>query len=146
MTIKQAIARVAHEANRAICEAAGDHSQLPWEQAEQWQRDSAVKGVEFVIDNPDAKPSDQHDAWMADKIKDGWIWGEVKDAEKKTHPCIKPYELLPFRGRVKDHVFRSIVKSIYYDFVVSAEETEPVLKTSPVEPVVPPTEEQSLTQ
>ena len=106
------IARVCHEVNRAICEAAGDHSQKPWEHAEQWQRDSAIKGVQFAIQNPNAEPSAQHDAWMADKLADGWRYGEVKDASAKTHPCIVAYDALPFDQRVKDHAFRAVVAAL----------------------------------
>jgi hypothetical protein len=32
--------------------------------AQQWQRDSAIKGVEFKLDNPDAGHDAQHNAWM----------------------------------------------------------------------------------
>ena len=106
------IARVCHEVNRAICEAAGDHSQKSWDQAEQWQRDSAIKGVQFAVQNPNAPPSAQHDAWMADKLADGWRHGEVKDAQAKTHPCIVPYDALPFDQRVKDHTFRAVVAAL----------------------------------
>jgi hypothetical protein len=28
--------------------------QKDWDEAQQWQRDSAIKGVEFKLDNPDA--------------------------------------------------------------------------------------------
>jgi hypothetical protein len=66
------IAQVCHEANRAYCAAIGDFSQKPWEEAEQWQRESALKGVEFAINNPTAKPSCQHDSWLADKVNSGW--------------------------------------------------------------------------
>jgi len=103
------IARVCHEVNRAICEASGDMSQKPWECAEQWQRDSAIRGVTFSLANPAAAASAQHDAWMADKAADGWVFGSVKDPIAKTHPCIVPYEQLPFEQRVKDHAFRAIV-------------------------------------
>lgn len=106
------IARLCHEANRAICEAAGDHSQANWEGAEQWQRDSAVKGVQYAITFPDATPEDQHTAWMQDKIADGWGYGPIKDAESKTHPCIVPYGDLSFEQRVKDYVFKAIVRAM----------------------------------
>lgn len=108
----QAIARVCHEVNRSICEAAGDHSQQPWDRAEQWQRDSALKGVQFAIDNPDASASAQHDAWRTDKMLDGWAYGSVKDALTKTHPCLVPYDALPFEQRVKDHTFRAVVAAM----------------------------------
>lgn len=106
------IAKACHEANRVWCQANGDNSQKPWDEAEQWQRDSAVKGVEFRINNPDAPESAQHDAWMADKIADGWVYGEVKDAEKKTHPCIVSFFALPEFQQKKDALFCAIVDAL----------------------------------
>lgn len=104
------IARVCHEVNKAICEASGDMSQKTWNEAEQWQQVSAIKGVDFVLKNPNASADEQHNAWMKDKIVNGWIYGEVKDSDKKTHPCIVAYNKLPFEQRVKDYTFKAIVK------------------------------------
>lgn len=109
---KEIIAIICHEANRALCAANGDNSQKPWQEAEQWQRDSAVVGVEFALDNPDAPPSLQHDAWSEDKRANGWVYGETKDATAKTHPCLVPFEELPPHQQAKDHLFRSIVASL----------------------------------
>ena len=36
-----------------------------------------------------------HDVWAAGRIKEGWTYGEVKDAEKKNTPCLVPYDELP---------------------------------------------------
>lgn len=36
-----------------------------------------------------------HDVWAAGRIKEGWTYGEVKDNEKKTTPCLVPYDELP---------------------------------------------------
>lgn len=106
------VAKVCHEANRAWCETNGDISQKRWEDAEQWQRDSAVAGVKFALANPEAPDSAQHDAWSADKIKDGWRYGEVKDAVAKTHPCLVAFERLPPMQQFKDRLFRTIVSSL----------------------------------
>ena len=92
-----AIASVCHAANKAWCEANGDNTQHDWGAAEQWQRDSAIKGVLFRVENPHSGHDAQHNAWMADKVADGWVYGEVKDAEAKTHPCI----VLCYCGRVE---------------------------------------------
>ena len=105
------IATVCHETNRAYCETIGDHSQKPWDQAEPWQRESAVRGVLFAFANPDAPPSAQHEAWLQDKIDHGWKFGPVKDAEKKEHPCMVPYPELPVEQRIKDHLFRGVVQA-----------------------------------
>ena len=106
------IAKVCHESNRVWCQANGDNSQKHWKNAEQWQRDSAIVGVTFRINNPDAKHDAQHNAWMQDKVKNGWVFGEVKDAEKKTHPCIVPFEQLPEFQQKKDALFCAIVDSL----------------------------------
>lgn len=106
------IAQVCHEANRAYCFVTGDASQKSWEEAEQWQRDSAVKGVEFAIANPSAPPSAQHESWVAQKVADGWKYGPVKDPEKKEHPCIIPYDGLPEFQQRKDSLFRAVVAAL----------------------------------
>lgn len=106
------IAVVAHEVNRGYCAAIGDASQKPWNEAEPWQRDSAIKGVQYALAHPDATPADQHEAWLKDKLADGWVHGPVKDPEKKQHPCIVPYTELPLEQRVKDYLFQSVVKAL----------------------------------
>ena len=56
METKEKIAKVCHEANRAYCEALGDYSQTTWEKAPDWQKESAINGVQFHLDNPGASP------------------------------------------------------------------------------------------
>lgn len=105
------IAEVCHETNRAYCHTVGDNSQKSWSDAEQWQRDSAIRGVEFALKNPDAPASTQHEAWLRDKTADGWKYGPIKDTEKKEHPCMVPYEQLPAEQRMKDYLFLAIVRA-----------------------------------
>lgn len=106
------IAEVCHEVNRAYCAALGDHSQLAWDEAPEWQKYSALCGVKFAIDNPDAKPSASHESWLAEKVRDGWKFGPVKDVEKKEHPCFVPYAELPESQKVKDYLFLAVVRSM----------------------------------
>ena len=112
MLTDEQIASVAHSANRAYCHAIGDDSQLPWAQAPQWQRDSAIVGVQHVRSNPDAPPSAAHDSWLSQKEADGWRYGTVKDLEKKEHPCCVPYDMLPPAQRLKDALFVAVVKAL----------------------------------
>lgn len=111
MRIKD-VAAIAHDSNRRLCMAHGDLTQHLWATAAEWQRESAIKGVRFALANPDAPPSAQHDAWMADKLADGWVFGEKKDAAKKTHPCLVPFDQLPDHQRAKDHLFKAIVAAL----------------------------------
>lgn len=105
------IARVCHEVNRAYCESIGDYSQKPWKEAEEWQRKSAVDGVGFALANLDSPVSAQHQAWLKDKARDGWKYGPVKDPQKKEHPCFVPYHELPVEQKIKDYLFRYVVRA-----------------------------------
>lgn len=111
MTNEQ-IARVCHEANRAYCESIGDPSQRPWDEAEEWQRESAIAGVSYRLTNPDAPASTQHEAWMMDKLADGWRYGPVKDPAGKLHPCLVPYNELPIEQQRKDALFIAVVQAL----------------------------------
>ena len=35
-----------------------------------------------------------HEVWSQGRIKDGWVYGEKRDDEKKMTPCLVPYEEL----------------------------------------------------
>lgn len=106
------IARIAHEANRAYCLSLGDSSQQPWEFAPEWQRESARKGVELHLSNPDAGPEASHESWMAHKLAEGWRYGPFKDEKQKTHPCLMPFQYLPREQQAKDYLFRGIVHAL----------------------------------
>jgi hypothetical protein len=106
------IAAACHEANKVICEANGDFSQKHWDEAEVWQKESAIRGVNYVIEHPDVTPEMQHQAWCNDKIADGWVYGPEKNAEKKEHHCLVPYAELAASQTIKDHVFSSICKAM----------------------------------
>ena len=36
-----------------------------------------------------------HYVWAETRIKQGWTYGEQRNDELKTHPCLVPYEDLP---------------------------------------------------
>jgi hypothetical protein len=108
----EAIAAVCHEVNRAYCESQGDLSQPRWDDAPAWQRESAIKGVRFALTHPDAKPSDSHESWLAEKRADGWRYGPVKDPDRKEHPCFVPYDELPAAQKAKDHLFLGTVRAL----------------------------------
>jgi len=106
------IARVAHQVNRAYCEALGDMSQLDWENAPAWQKSSAMNDVDFHRKNPNAGPSHSHEEWLKEKELNGWTYGPIKDEGKKEHPCFVQYEDLPVEQKAKDYIFRAIVHAL----------------------------------
>lgn len=104
------IAKAAHEVNRGYCISIGDTSQPKWEDCPEWQRESAINGVKAHLE-ADLSPEESHRLWMEEKARDGWVYGETKDPDKKTHPCMVAYEELPIEQRTKDYLFKAVVGS-----------------------------------
>lgn len=77
-------------------------------------------GVKFHIVNPDATPEENHENWMKCKTEQGWVYGEVKDFEKKTHPDMVPFEDMLEVEKKKDIMDNTVRKafSALYDAVL----------------------------
>ena len=104
------IARTCHNVNKAYCEGQNDFSQVEWDDAPEWQKESARDGVNYHLAN-DVTPEESHESWLEYKLSEGWVYGKEKDAEKKTHPCMMRYSELPKYQRTKDSLFKSVVDS-----------------------------------
>jgi len=103
---------IAHEVNRAYCASMNEHHP-PWEKAPQWQVDSVIAGVQALLDNPNLTPAESHALWMERKFKEGWTLGILTDGEKKTHPCLMPYEMLSPYQCAKDVLFGAVVRTFF---------------------------------
>lgn len=66
------------------------------------QIESQKDGVRFMLENPDITPEENHNNWMKMKKGQGWVYGEIKSFEKKTHPDLVPFEELPEVEKNKD--------------------------------------------
>ena len=106
------IARTCHEVNRIYCATLGDTSQPSWEKAPAWQQDSAIDGVQYHLDHPNAKAEDSHNNWLKEKQDHGWSYGPIKDPILKQHPCFVPHDQLPIEQQFKDYFFIAIVNSL----------------------------------
>jgi len=106
------VAQIVHEAIRAYQAALSEAAAEPWEDAEDWQREATLSGVGFVLEHPDAPACAQHEQWMADKLAQGWRYGAVKDAGRRTHPSLVPYTELPESERRKDALFRAVAIAV----------------------------------
>lgn len=103
------VAKICHEANKAYCESIGDFSQPNWDNAPDWQKQSAENGVRFHFLNENTTPADSHNSWLKEKEEQGWKYGEIKNPDLKEHPCFVPYEKLPKTQQLKDYIFKNIV-------------------------------------
>lgn len=97
-----------HATVEAMNNSVNEHT-VSWE----LNRESVLNGIRRHLDNPSETAEQNHNAWMAYKVLDGWRYGPQKDAVAKTHPCMVPYaDLGPFQ-RQKDLVFIAIVKTYF---------------------------------
>ena len=109
------IAQVCHEANRQvqmIQNASAIPVSEPWTYLDAETVKSAIEGVANIQDGTVLTPEDSHAQWSKFKTDHGWIYGPVKDHDKKQHPCLVPYANLPEEQQVKDHLFFAIVRAL----------------------------------
>lgn len=113
----ETIARAAHEVNRVLQQimlSLGVSGGVPvaesWEDFPPDQQAGVIAGVRKAIDG--ATPEQLHESWVEFKESDGWVYGPVKDADAKTHPCLVAYEDLPPEQRAKDDLFSVIVRAL----------------------------------
>lgn len=106
-------APIVHE-TLGVWSAANRQPRYPaWEIAPDWMKEATYESVTFVLDHPGSSDSLHHDQWMQKKIEDGWVWGPVKDGDKKTHPMLVAFEDLPIFERKKDALVKALVLELY---------------------------------
>jgi hypothetical protein len=111
--LKIVAARAAHEAIRTLqIENKEDNIVSPWNEVGQDIKDSCLIGIERVIENPEVSNEELHDSWIETKKSQGWRYGRVRNEEDKLHPCMVPYRELPNFQRLKDAMFRNVVKAV----------------------------------
>src|SRR4051812_43239486 len=103
-----AIAQVCYEANRAYCLTIGDDSQPAWRDSADWQVRSVINGVQSIVDGNVTGPGASHLSWLAEKERDGWVYGPEKIPALKQHPCMVPFDQLPLDQQAKDVLFFAI--------------------------------------
>lgn len=101
-------ARAAHAAVEALNKA---HNELTLSWGE--SRASCEYGVRRLLANPNETPEENHQAWMAFRAEEGWVYGPIKDPVKMTHPCMVPYDALPTIQQAKDLMFMAIVRTFF---------------------------------
>ena len=55
---------------------------------------SSIKLPAQLLELTEQIAENVHENWAAGRIADGWIYGEKRDDNKKTTPCLVPYSEL----------------------------------------------------
>ena len=56
---------------------------------------SREKLPEELMELVEVMAKNVHEVWSQSRLSEGWTYGARRDDEKKTHPCLVPYEELP---------------------------------------------------
>jgi hypothetical protein len=107
-----AIAQVAHAANRAWCRMNGLPVREVWENLDAERRGIVIAGVERMLQHPETTPAQSHEHWCLAMQEAGWTYGAERDEAQKHHECLVPYAELPEADRLKDTLFRAIVLAL----------------------------------
>lgn len=102
------IARVCHEAIRAVQVANHEEPSPHWPAAPNSQQNSCLAGVELALAGAD--PETLFKGWADRRRGLGWKYGPVRDEQRRTHPnLVDDWAELPPEQRVKDRLFCAIV-------------------------------------
>ena len=50
---------------------------------------------EELLEITEKLAANAHDVWAQGRIAEGWVYGEEKNSERRTTPCLVPYDELP---------------------------------------------------
>lgn len=92
------VARICHETNRAYRKFLGESDSGAWGDVAEEKRQSAIRGVQFAIDNPRLTPGQSHDRWMEEAVNAG-------------HINMKPFHELDSEQQAKDAIFLGVVNA-----------------------------------
>lgn len=104
------ICKMCHDNNNKLMILNGESPQVGWDMLDAESQYITYKSVKKIIDDPNITAECIHNEWMNNKKLDGWVYGEVKDVTKKTHPLIVPFDQLSEIDKQKDQSFIDIVR------------------------------------
>lgn len=107
------LARIIHETHRAYCYTLGDKTPLPWDSTPEDIQNTIRRMIAIVVEDPSMDAEKFHRSWMEDKLKAGWTHGFTRDAVRKTHPRLLPFDQLEESERKKDEAFVTLVRLFY---------------------------------
>ena len=61
----------------------------------------------------------EHARWMAERISGGWVYGKIKDVDRKISPYLVPWSEVPDMIKKRDHesieTFPELLRKLGYE-------------------------------
>ncbi len=112
MSLAVRVAELCHEVNKTYSRSLGERWHEPWADTDQELKDSAIAGVSYLAQTPDASAEDLHARWMTDRQAAGWQHGQTKSVERKEHPNLVAWWRLTPSQQAKDELFLTVVRTV----------------------------------
>jgi len=108
------VSRVVHNVLEAYSQAATPLNTPPhsWEESTEEYRESVRRATTLMAENLATTPKGMHDVWLLEKLKHGWVYGDVEDTEAKRHPLCLPYDELGSDHRIRGELFYAVVSEL----------------------------------
>jgi hypothetical protein len=110
------IARVVHEADRALAASFPDAYRTPqpkaWRETPIWRRREVERWVRHILSDESLYGRELHGYWLMSMLEDGWRYWPMYDREEKRHPYLISWDALPESQQTRIHLMISIVRSL----------------------------------
>jgi hypothetical protein len=63
---------------------------------------TSAEALDVIEENIELLAEEEHDGWMDQRRKNGWVSGEPRDDDAKVHPRMKPYSEISEEQKDKD--------------------------------------------
>ena len=75
---------------------------------------SGVRLPSEMLELAELLAKNTHDIWAKARMEEGWSFGPVRSDEKKTNPCLVPYDELPEQEKEYDRrINRELLAALY---------------------------------
>lgn len=102
------LSKLCYETIRGYSESIGETHLNKWSETSDCIKEFVIQEVLYNLSNEDVPVEITHTRWCEYMRKEGWIFGESIDYNKKEHYNLLDYNELKIEQKSKYHIFRTL--------------------------------------